>query len=304
MFVDQFPVDLPSSSDPSAFDPRADAYYGHLPTFVAQLNALANLLATAAAPPMSIPYQFSSSTTIADPGPGKVRLDNAVQTSSTAFLADLVSGIGQTVTGLLDQMGTSTSVVKGYLTMRAVGDPTRWITWPVTALASPTGYKNFTLQSGQGVGSSASPFADTDLVTVSFVPKGDKGDTGNSIAWNQIGATTTISGSPSSVTITGIPASYADLKLEVAISLSTGADLTLLVSLDGASFTSVGAVTSAGNTTYNGSVLIFDYLSTQAAMLAAVDTPKAARATGPIVALRLTTSTGTFSSGTLKLKGR
>lgn len=176
-YITPFPLDPPLSTDPGTFDPRADSAWSHLSgTIIPEINALALLLSAAAAPPIAIPYVFSTTTTVADPGAGMVRLNNATQTSATALLADLVDGIGTTVTGLLDQFDDSTSTVKGYLRLTKAGDETKWLVFAVTAMASPSGYRNITVSSG--VGSSSSPFADGDNVTLTFVRNGDKGDTG------------------------------------------------------------------------------------------------------------------------------
>lgn len=176
-YITPFPLPPPLSTDPPNWDPRADSAWSHFSgTIIPEINALGLKLSAAAAPPIAIPYVFSSTTTVADPGDGTVRLNNGTQTSATALLADLVDGIGTTVTGLLDQFDDSTSTVKGYLRLTKVGDETKWLVFAVTALASPSGYRNITVSGG--VGSSASPFADGDNVTLTFVRNGDKGDTG------------------------------------------------------------------------------------------------------------------------------
>lgn len=258
MFVDPFSTDLPSSSDPANFDERADAYYGHLPTFVAQLNALAALLAETAAPPISIPYAFSATTTVADPTDGKIRLNNATQASATALLADLVDGVGLTVTGLLDQFDDSTSTIKGYLRLTAVADPLKWLVFAVTALASPSGYRNITIQSG--VGSGPSPFADGDLVTMSFVPKGDKGDTGPAAGWTDVLSGGNLTGL-SQFTLSSIPTSHSDLAIR--FDYTTGVSSvspTVSVSSDGVAFSTP---VSFMNTVPNGTLwlLVNDYRS-------------------------------------------
>lgn len=312
-FVDDFPVGLPSSIDPANFDTRADAYYGHLPTFVAQLNALAELLAQSAAPPLSIPYVFSATTTVADPGAGFIRLNAGTQTSATALLADLVDGVGSTVTGVLDQLDDSTSTIKGYLRVTAVADPLKWLVFAVTAVASPTGYRNITIQSG--VGSSASPFADNDLVTISFVPKGDKGDVGPNGPWTNILSAVTISGSPSQVTFSSIPTGYADLLFPFNLVFGTTAALTVELSADGTNFSPARALDTGGSSTRSGSLLITDYRGNAPMLTPAIrvgasapsspglevasdGTPAMARITGGISAVRFAVSaSGTFSSG-------
>jgi hypothetical protein len=138
--------------------------------------ALANLNSIAAGGAYAIPYTFDSATGDADPGAGKLRLDNATQNAATTIRLDTtISGIGD-VTNILDRFDASTSTVKGSIRLAKQGDITKWLTFDVTARAAPTGYRNITVTNA--VGSSANPFITGDDLMLFFQRTGDKGDLG------------------------------------------------------------------------------------------------------------------------------
>lgn len=125
---------------------------------------------------VAIDYIFSTTTTDADPGNGKLRLSNATEGSSVTVRADLLDVNGADWTALLDTLDDSTSAVKGFLRLVKTTDPTKWILFTVSALASPAGYRNITVafvaQSG------ANPFANNDPVSLTFARTGDAGTNG------------------------------------------------------------------------------------------------------------------------------
>lgn len=122
-------------------------------------------------------FQFDTSTTAADPGAGKIRLNNTTQNAATAIYVDLVGYDTKTYTGWLDTFDDSTNPVKGQLILTSVTDPTKRLIFNVTAGTAPSGYRSFTVAN---VASSAnSPFGLNELVTVSFSRAGDKGDKGD-----------------------------------------------------------------------------------------------------------------------------
>jgi hypothetical protein len=171
------PPTAPSTADPSTFSTRMDATLAWLATNVTEMNAFqAALTALAAGGAMAIPYTFSATTTDADPGAGFLRLDNATQNLATTIRADLVGSDGSTWTDVLDTFEDSTSTIKGHIMLQKLADATKWIVFSVSALASPSGYKNIT--AAVVASSSASPFADGDSIVLKFSRNGDKGDTG------------------------------------------------------------------------------------------------------------------------------
>lgn len=127
--------------------------------------------------PVAIPLTFSTTTADADPGPGVVRLDTATQEAAATMRVDLLNSSGTDITALLDSIPTL-----GLGTVKAIGSlshattpETKWLTFTVTAHATPTGYRNLTI--GVVDSSSANPFTNGDAVILSFIPveKGEQG---------------------------------------------------------------------------------------------------------------------------------
>ncbi|WP_336802512.1 hypothetical protein [Kaistia sp. MMO-174] len=125
---------------------------------------------------ISIPYVFSTTTTDADPGNGNLRLGSATQNTATVIRTDLLASDGTDWSAVLGTLAASTSTIKGQIRLFKTLDPTKWLLFNVTAVASPTGYKNITVAI---VGSSAaSPFANGDAISLSFTRSGDQGAAG------------------------------------------------------------------------------------------------------------------------------
>jgi len=136
---------------------------------------------------ITIPYEFSTTTTNSDPGAGKLRLDNATQSSATTIRASNTDAAAVDVASLLAAFADSTSTTKGYIRLFKTTNPAKWIDFAVTAVASPTGYKNITVSVVDS--SDTNPFANTDAITLCFTPNGDKGATGTQGATGSQGAT-------------------------------------------------------------------------------------------------------------------
>lgn len=137
----------------------------------------------------AIGYTFDTATADADPGAGKLRLGNATQNAATVIRADNTSAAGSDVAALLTTFGNGTSTVKGRLRIQHATDATKWLIFDVTAVASPSGYKNITATCTAS--SAASPFANNDALAVSFSTTGDKGDTGATGATGTFGGVAT-----------------------------------------------------------------------------------------------------------------
>lgn len=168
-----------------------------LNTFATQVNTLTTSLnAIAAGTAIGIPYTFSTTTTDADPGAGYLRLDNATQNAATTIRADLSGNDASVWTAVLDTLDDSTSTLKGHVRLVKNGDATKWLIFTVSALASPSGYKNITV--ANVASSAASPFSNNDNIVFEFTRIGDKGDTGatgvgitaQSVGWTATGGTT------------------------------------------------------------------------------------------------------------------
>lgn len=163
----------------ATFRDDCDTFFGtDLPRFVTEGNAMAaQMTAAANGGGFTIGYVFSTTTTDADPGAGNLRLSNATQNVSTTIRADLTDVGATDWSSVLDTFDDSTSTVKGQIRLTKLTDGTKWLAFNVTAVASPSGYRNITVAN---IGSSAaSPFSNGDYILMTFTRTGDKGDTGN-----------------------------------------------------------------------------------------------------------------------------
>lgn len=173
------PARMPSQSQTQeVFDPLMNEFLQKLPAWGAEVNELASALtALAAGGGFAVPFIVDTlSIGATDPGNGKLRFNNASQSSATALYVDLLSSAGDNVTGLLDTLDASTSVVKGRLRLVKVGDPTKYLTYELTARAIGTGHRALTV--GAAWSSSANPFVNGDLVLLFFDRTGDRGTQG------------------------------------------------------------------------------------------------------------------------------
>lgn len=228
------PPTAPDTNDPTTFDARADAHIAWQATNVTEMNAFqAALTSIAAGTAFAIPYTFSTTTTDSDPGAGILRLDNATQNTSTTIRADLVGSDGSTWTSVIDTFDDSTSTIKGQILLVKLADATKWLAFNVTALASPSGYKNITV--ANIASSAASPFADGDSLALKFTRTGDKGETGAAGANGTNGAQLTL-GTPvnttsgTAINYTGIPSGTKQININfVNVSLNSGSDIMIQI---------------------------------------------------------------------------
>lgn len=123
-----------------------------------------------------------------DPGGGYLRFNHATQGSATVLRIDLTDVDSNNITAILDSLDDSTATVKGYLRLSGASDPlSSWLLYTVSAVATPSGYRNVTVafvaQSG------INPFADQEIVTLSFTRNGDKGVDGTTFSAGQLAQT-------------------------------------------------------------------------------------------------------------------
>lgn len=308
----------PSIADPANFNTKADAFVAALPGLVTEVNALEASL-RAAANSIALPYTFSSTTTDSDPGAGNLRLSAGTLTVSTPYVirADLVDNLGITRTTYLDTFGAATGTNKGAIRLQKVGDASAFADFVITAVASPSGYRNITATCVAV--SSATPFSNNELLAMIFVRYGDTGATGPFASWTQIGSTVTISGSPSTLTFSSIPATYSDLLIVLDAAMSGATTPTISLSADGSNFSGAVNLTTSSPGALRGAIEIIGYrqdfqmtisalaqLSTVSPAATNDTAPNvvASKITGGIVAARIGTAGATFSSGTAKIFGR
>jgi hypothetical protein len=182
MPVDELPAAPdPAADTPQAFNEKAAAMVlaqrklpGQINATVAEMKDIVSQAAViAAGGAFAIPYVFDATTTDADPGAGKLRLSSTTQNAATVMRLDLTSA-GQDYTTLIDTFDDSSSAVKGSIRLVKQGDLTKWMTFNLTALATPSGYRNLTVVCTDS--STTSPFANGDALMLSFQRTGDKGD--------------------------------------------------------------------------------------------------------------------------------
>lgn len=178
--------ELPDLADPENFEAEANEFLTvKLPLLQTQLNVLRGEINTVSSAinaaisggAFAIDYVFSTTTAAADPGPGYIRLNNATQNLATELYLDVLDAHGASWQAAIDLFDDSTSTIKGYLVVRGRSDGTKFLVLALTALATPSGYRSLTTT--VAAYTSASPFANNEEVTVTFTPKGDKGDDGD-----------------------------------------------------------------------------------------------------------------------------
>lgn len=102
-----------------------------------------------------IPYTFDTSTAMADPGAGLLRLNHASTASATAIaLDDTSAALGNpSVAAWLSAMALSTNAVKGTLTLVARDTPSIFAIYHVAAVSADVGWKqaDVTYVDGAGV---------------------------------------------------------------------------------------------------------------------------------------------------------
>jgi hypothetical protein len=174
VFLD--PTAMPSRSmDQQTFDNAMAALMQNLPVLASQINATeASMGIAAAGGANKIAYKVDLGTTMADPTAGWLRLNNTTQNLATAIVVDVISSDNGGYTELLNTFDDSTSSVLGQIRIEKMGDATKFLVFNLTAMTTPSGYRQFTVAC---VGfSAASPFIQGDQVALSFQRNGDKGD--------------------------------------------------------------------------------------------------------------------------------
>jgi hypothetical protein len=126
---------------------------------------------------ISVRYVFEgTSQADSDPGDGKLRLGQVVQSTTTVIRADLLDAGGVNVAAVLDQLDASTSSVKAQVRLMKEFDPTRFLDFNLTGCTAAVGYRNLSV--APIAASAASPFANEELLILSVARIGDKGDQG------------------------------------------------------------------------------------------------------------------------------
>lgn len=120
-------------------------------------------------------YTWDTGTSDADPGSGKLRINNATPSSATALYINETGANSEGLAPVIATWDDSTSTIKGDLYVYKIGTPGTYLYYQVTGSMTDAGsYDKFDLTY---VGSNGS-LANGDNVSVLFIPRGAKGDTG------------------------------------------------------------------------------------------------------------------------------
>jgi hypothetical protein len=138
-------------------------------------------------------YLFDTTTSMADPGAGDLRFNNATPASVTAIAIDATNADAASIIDWIDTWDDSTNTTKGHLVVRRADDPAVFFVFAVTALTNNTGWAQLTVTYVDHAGSVPVNGAEID---VEFHRAGDKGATGSTGSMSA-SAGTTFPGSPS-----------------------------------------------------------------------------------------------------------
>lgn len=124
-----------------------------------------------------IRYLFSTSSTMADPGPGSARFNSGTFGSITAIALDALNADGVDVSAYLATWSASTSAVKGLLVLQSatIGDATLCV-FAVTGVTNNSGWYQIAVTPSSG-----SLPSDAEPVVLQFIPTGNKGDSGSGL---------------------------------------------------------------------------------------------------------------------------
>ena len=179
-----------STSASSASSSASSASTAQTNAETAETNAeTAESNAEASAGALAWKYTFDSSTTMADPGAGDIRFDNATVASVTNLAMDATSADtgNPDVSDLIASIDDgSNDTHEGYVTIRKSGTPATFACYSVTgAVTDSTGW----LQVPVTHVASNGTISNTDILYISFTRTGNVGATGSTGATGPTGPT-------------------------------------------------------------------------------------------------------------------
>jgi hypothetical protein len=121
-------------------------------------------------------YNFDNSTTMADPGTGDFRLNNATVASVTLIALDATTNDtgNPDLSDFVATWDDSTSTIGGYIVGKKVGTPATFFVYSVSTVADNTGWLQLTVAHVASNGA----WSSGDDCIFQFSRSGDKGDTG------------------------------------------------------------------------------------------------------------------------------
>ena len=118
-------------------------------------------------------FTFSSTTSMADPGAGVVRFNNATLASVTAIAIDDTSAAtgNPDVSAYINSWDDSTNTVKGHLIIQKIGEPQNVAIFEITGLTDNSGWSEIAVTHVVSSGS----FSNTDSIGLALARAGDQG---------------------------------------------------------------------------------------------------------------------------------
>ena len=126
---------------------------------------------------ITIPYTFSTSTAMADPGNGVLRLNNTTQNAATALVLDLIDSRGIDFSSVLASAFGTTNPVRGHIRIHKATDTTKFLTLAVSGEALPGGFRQYTVPSSAPA--APTPFAEPRPGGGQLCPRGRSGRAGH-----------------------------------------------------------------------------------------------------------------------------
>jgi len=132
-----------------------------------------------------LPYIWLTTSAVADPGLGKVNINNAAVASATVLSISQTDTLGRAVTGLIRSACQSLSGVRGQLWFFDLAAPQNWVAYDVTgAMTDHAGWSEIVILHRDHGGT----LANNAEVVLQLMRTGDKGDTGTAGAPGATGA--------------------------------------------------------------------------------------------------------------------
>ena len=123
-------------------------------------------------------YTYSNSTSMANPGTGKFRLNNLTLSSATSIAISTSNASSINVSGWLGKWTASSSSSKSTITILKKSDTTIFAMYQVTAVSMQSGYYVFSINPVSSNGT----FDDLTDCYIAYVRTGDQGDIGVQIS--------------------------------------------------------------------------------------------------------------------------
>src|SRR5690606_34187733 len=124
-----------------------------------------------------IRYTWDTGTSVADPGAGILRANNASLSSTTVLVFDEVDAYGAAVGQYISNgWGATSGDVKGHVLLRDEDDIDKFAAFAVTGITAESGWVQVAVEE---LASNLSSFTDEHEISVTFAPAGDEGAAGD-----------------------------------------------------------------------------------------------------------------------------